>query len=304
MKKQFLISSFLALGMGIAQAQTQSPAPAPMQSGTSDPARGSAAQQIERGSSIPPVAATNPSSDTAAPQSYKGCVNGSPGNWTLTADKGNTLTLSGTDDQLSQVKGQEVRIQGTQSSDGTFKIASIEKISDSCSSNNQASSSSMGTQSSSMGENNPGSQSSTSTTSTTQSTTTTQPPSSATENTTPSPSSTQSGANATTPDTSGQSSSMSGASSAPSVANPPVTDQTSANSVGAGTEQSAANPQASNAAGNTGQSNTGADQGVRHYSDMDQNAGQKLPQTASPLPLLGLLGLGSLVSGLIGRRKK
>jgi hypothetical protein len=36
---------------------------------------------------------------------------------------------------------------------------------------------------------------------------------------------------------------------------------------------------------------------VRHISDMDQNApsGQangKLPQTASPLPLLGLLGLG------------
>lgn len=32
-------------------------------------------------------------------------------------------------------------------------------------------------------------------------------------------------------------------------------------------------------------------------------AGQKLPQTASPLPLLGLLGLGSLVSGLIARKK-
>jgi hypothetical protein len=31
---------------------------------------------------------------------------------------------------------------------------------------------------------------------------------------------------------------------------------------------------------------------------------QKLPQTASPLPLLGLLGLGSLVSGLVARRKK
>ena len=31
---------------------------------------------------------------------------------------------------------------------------------------------------------------------------------------------------------------------------------------------------------------------------------KKLPQTASPLPLLGLLGLGSLVSGLIVRRRK
>jgi len=37
----------------------------------------------------------------------------------------------------------------------------------------------------------------------------------------------------------------------------------------------------------------------------DQSAnGQKLPQTASPLPLLGLLGLGSLATGLISRRKK
>jgi LPXTG-motif cell wall-anchored protein len=40
---------------------------------------------------------------------------------------------------------------------------------------------------------------------------------------------------------------------------------------------------------------------------MDQsagNTGNKLPQTASPLPLLGFLGLGSLAAGLMGRRKK
>jgi colicin import membrane protein len=39
-------------------------------------------------------------------------------------------------------------------------------------------------------------------------------------------------------------------------------------------------------------------------SDGTQAANNKLPQTASPLPLLGLLGLGSVVSGLIARRKK
>src|SRR5436305_12920234 len=132
MKKQFLVSSLLALGMGIAQAQTQSPAPAPMQSGTSDPARGSAAPQTQRGAPLPPVSGTNASSNTAAPQSYKGCVNGSPGNWTLTSDKGKDLILSGTDDQLSQVTDQEVQIQGTQSTDGTVKIISIETFSHSC----------------------------------------------------------------------------------------------------------------------------------------------------------------------------
>jgi LPXTG-motif cell wall-anchored protein len=42
--------------------------------------------------------------------------------------------------------------------------------------------------------------------------------------------------------------------------------------------------------------------------DQNQNASAqnngKLPQTASPLPLLGLLGLGSLGLGLFSRRKK
>jgi LPXTG-motif cell wall-anchored protein len=35
----------------------------------------------------------------------------------------------------------------------------------------------------------------------------------------------------------------------------------------------------------------------------DQTAQNKLPQTASPLPLLGLLGFGSLLGGLLARRK-
>jgi LPXTG-motif cell wall-anchored protein len=35
-----------------------------------------------------------------------------------------------------------------------------------------------------------------------------------------------------------------------------------------------------------------------------QEAGQELPQTASPLPLLGLLGLGSLVAGVVARKRK
>jgi LPXTG-motif cell wall-anchored protein len=43
---------------------------------------------------------------------------------------------------------------------------------------------------------------------------------------------------------------------------------------------------------------------VKHTSDQDADAGQKLPQTASPLPLLGLLGMGSLVSGFIARKRK
>jgi len=37
----------------------------------------------------------------------------------------------------------------------------------------------------------------------------------------------------------------------------------------------------------------------------DKNADQsKLPQTASPLPLLGLMGFSSLLGGFFARRKK
>jgi LPXTG-motif cell wall-anchored protein len=298
MKKQLLISLALAFGIGIAQAQTQS-SPAPMQSGTEQ--RGSPQPPVSTGPASANAPGTPTTSETTAPQTFKGCLNGSPGNWSLTSDDGKNLTLSGTDDQLSSHQGQQVRIEGTQASDGTVKIASIEKISASCA--NQPSSST-GEQSSSTNQNISNSQTSTSTTnSTTQSTTSAQPPSSTPETANQSSSSTQPIANATTPETSGAVSGQS--SNTTGNTTPPVTSQTPANSVGTGTEQSTAqNPPA----GNTGQSSTNADQnanqGVKHYSDMDQNSGQKLPQTASPLPLLGLIGLGSLAGGLIARRKK
>ena len=49
-------------------------------------------------------------------------------------------------------------------------------------------------------------------------------------------------------------------------------------------------------------SSTAADQ--TNASNADQNAKSgELPQTASPLPLLGLLGLGSLLTGLVARKK-
>jgi len=38
--------------------------------------------------------------------------------------------------------------------------------------------------------------------------------------------------------------------------------------------------------------------------DANNTNGKKLPQTATPLPLLALLGMGSLTSGIVARRKK
>jgi uncharacterized protein DUF5818 len=277
MKKQLIITSILAMGMGIAGAQTQTPAP--MQGGTAEPGRGTVQQPMSPASAAQAPGTIN--SETPAPQSFKGCLNGSPGSWSLSSDDGKNLTLSGTDDKLSPYKGQEVRIHGTRADDGTIKIDSIDQISTSCP--NQISSN----------------------VNTTHGTTTSQPASS-TEN--------SNQANTAAPSTTDNSATVSGQStSTTSTTTPPVSNQTPANTVGSGqTEQSTAQPSSGNAASgsttNQNAASTGAEQnanqGVKHYSDMDENAGQKLPQTASPLPLLGLLGLGSLVGGLIGRCKR
>jgi hypothetical protein len=197
----------------------------------------------------------------------------------LSSDDGKNLVLSGIDDKLSPYKGQEVRIQGTQASDGTVKIDSIDQISTQCAN---------GTSSNTGTTENPTSQ-----------------PASSTE------SSNQT--NTQAPATTDNSAAVSGQSTSTTNTTPPVSDQTPAKTVGSGqTEQSTAQTSPGNAASDStttqNASGTGseqnADQGVKHYSDMDNNAGQKLPQTASPLPLLGLMGLGSLAAGLIGRRKQ
>lgn len=308
MKRHLIISSVLALGMGIAQAQTQPTTPAPMQSGTGDQRPGIEQQQT------PPAAAQGVGTGNesqAASQSFKGCLNGSSGSWSLTSDQGKNMNLSGTDSQLSQYKGQEVRIQGVQSNDGSITVASVDKISDTCA--NQSAGNTNQTD-----INN---QSSTTTTSTTQSATATQPSSSDNMS-----QSNQPPATSTTPDNSSamNNQSSSTATNTPGATTPPVSNQTPDNTVGSGqtsqstpqsttstSDQNAASSPTSNdqnTTANQNNNNQNANQGIHQYSDMDQNAannsGQRLPQTASPLPLLGLLGLGSLVTGLISRRKK
>ena len=281
MKKHLIISSVLALGMGIAQAQTmpQTTQPAPMQSGAGD-ARTGTQQQGSTGAAAAQGMGPGGVTQSAA-QSFRGCLSGSSGSWTLTSENGKTSNISGTDDQLSQYKGEEVRIQGVQGNDGSITVASVDKVSDTCA--NQ-SAGNAGAQSSAAAQN--------------------------------------------TPDSSAMNSQSSGASTtnAPGAITPPVSNETPSNTVGSGqTTQSAAQTSSTsttdqNAASSTTTSNQSstanqnttsgqnADQGVRHYSDMDPNANNtannRLPQTASPLPLIGMLGLGSLLAGLISRRKK
>ena len=99
-------------------------------------------------------------------------------------------------------------------------------------------------------------------------------------------------------------------SSQPSSSNP---DQSSAQSQQQTTPDQSANPSSGTStpdqnASPSSSSSSSADQNAAGTSaTSDQNApanGKKLPQTASPLPLLGLLGVGSLAAGVISRRKK
>jgi LPXTG-motif cell wall-anchored protein len=85
------------------------------------------------------------------------------------------------------------------------------------------------------------------------------------------------------------------------------TDNSSQSAAAAGQNATDNNAAASDQnAANAGQ--TGADNGAAAANDNTQTAQNKaagnLPQTASPLPLLGLLGFGSLAAGLVTRRRK
>lgn len=75
--------------------------------------------------------------------------------------------------------------------------------------------------------------------------------------------------------------------------------------------QSSSTPQSGTAAqGTTPQTGAAANGSTSPTADQNANAngtkanGKALPQTASPLPLMGLIGFGSLVSGFIARRRK
>jgi LPXTG-motif cell wall-anchored protein len=102
-------------------------------------------------------------------------------------------------------------------------------------------------------------------------------------------------------------------------ANPSATEQTNPSATtsnndqnagvgqsGAASNQNAGQGTAATSNQNAATSGTVDQNGVRHITDMPEN-GQKsgnLPQTASPLPLLALLGVGSFGAGLLTRRKK
>jgi hypothetical protein len=78
-------------------------------------------------------------------------------------------------------------------------------------------------------------------------------------------------------------------------------DQTGTQSSQGAMSSDQAGTQSSQGATSSAQTGTSAAGGQAGTST---KAGNRLPQTASPLPLIGLLGLGSFAAGIVARRRK
>jgi hypothetical protein len=296
MKTRILIAFVLAGGMALAQtgtnsgstdqnqppqgSQTQPASPdqqqpsSPSPQDQQQPASPSTQDQQQPTSPSTQPPSSNPDqSQTAAPSSangqetvVRGCLKQSGGNWII-SENGQDTTLSGDDSLFKPHDGQQVEVRGTQSSAG-LQVTSVNTISDSCGGTSDTASA------------NPSG-----------------------------PASDQSAAASQTP-------SSGSANTAQPAANPPVTNQTAPTTVGSGSQSATgtANPDQSSTTSQNppdadtplhpGQTPEDRRQIAHNVSRLPDGHAAALPETSSPVPLLGLLGLGSLVTGLVVRKKK
>jgi LPXTG-motif cell wall-anchored protein len=226
-------------------------------------------------------AATDTSSQTAQQKSIRGCLGGSEGSFTLLDESGITYKLQGlADDKLKEHVGHTVEISGSVSSgaassttgagaEQTLMVSDIRMISEKCDvKTTEPSGAAAGAQ--------PPASSADMSASAQGSTTTQSQP-----GTTSDMSQQQAGSQPVSPDTTAQQ-------PATEPAVPPAQEQQPSVAQEQQPAQSEAPPAA---AAESGQQET-------------ETAAGQLPQTASPLPLFAVLGLGSLAAGLVSRRKK
>jgi hypothetical protein len=320
MKKFMLSTATLLLASGLSMAQTSTPQPDPSAPST-QPAQTDVGQPT----------------DTNEPV-YSGCLSGSKDNYTLTTDDGKTFRLH-SDKDINEHVGKRVEIRGSIKQEGADRpdastapagsmqeldVADIKNLDGgNCPSSGAATPGATADQSASATQPTTSTESAPATSTETAPATSSEPsaaassaPSTSTESqpatstessassqTAPAPmTETQPSSAATTTTTTEQSSTTSTTAApatepAPSAAvEQPATSTESAQA--SDVQQPAADVNANQAA----ESNAAAaDQSA---SSADQQSDQAaLPQTASPLPLFLMLGLGSLGSGLVLRRK-
>jgi LPXTG-motif cell wall-anchored protein len=270
MNRKLILSLMLATGFALAQSgssdnQSSQPGSNP-QSTPSAQQPSTPPQQNDQNPALPGATGQTATSSANAQESVvRGCLKQSGGDWVL-SEAGQNITIKGDDSMLKPHNGHQVEVHGTRGSDpSSLQVTSVNMISDSCTTG-QASATGVPDTTSTASA---GAANSNNPSSTTGQTAASPASSTATPDQTQNPSATQ---------TPSASAAASGTSSEQTPASPSGTAGQNAGNTGA-------------AAGNTSDQNTSANS-------------QQLPQTASPLPLLGLLGLGSLASGLIVRRKK
>jgi hypothetical protein len=265
----------LMLITGLAMAQTGSGGDASQQPSQQQPSTMPSTSDSNRQS----PAATTQESQT----SLKGCLKQSGDNWVLAADNGQSVNLTGDSSMLKPHDGHLVQVQGTQASDGSLQVSGVTMIAESCTSN-QATSSVGGAVAGAAG---------------------------ATAGAVGG--AVSSGAKSTEQAADATSNALASAAgqTKDAASNAANATQSAAQSA-AGATQNAAEDAAHSAQNavtpsqtpSTAPSDQSAAPGASTAQPAPRQGTQnKLPQSASPLPLLALLGLGSLVTGLIGRRK-
>ncbi|HSM87175.1 MAG TPA: hypothetical protein VLT16_13535, partial [Candidatus Limnocylindrales bacterium] len=153
MNRKFLLAMMLASGMAFAQSsgsagssQTpdqQQPSAQQPSSQTPDQQQPPSQTPEQQQPATPPSgeqSTQTPGTETSAgqPTSMTGCLKQAGGNWTLAAENGQTINLTGDSSMLKPNDGHQVQVQGTQASDGSFQVTAVNSVSDSCT-NQQAS---------------------------------------------------------------------------------------------------------------------------------------------------------------------
>lgn len=158
MRKLWLVCSVLLLSAAWVAAQSSSSNSSNSAPQSSTGQTASSAQTGNTGSQGGAYGQDSGSHSNANQTTLEGCLSGSSGNYTLTANNGMTYQLQGDDGKLSKHIGEEVKVkgssaaggsmsagQGTSSSAGTaagtsgqqtFEVSKVKKVSKTCTTGN------------------------------------------------------------------------------------------------------------------------------------------------------------------------